>query len=31
MSVASDDANGYFDDKETHKTLVELQTEIYNI
>ena len=31
MSVVSDDANGYFDEKEIHKTLVELQTEIYNI
>ena len=30
MSVMSDDANGYFDEKESHKTLVELQTEIYN-
>ena len=30
ISVMSDDANGYFDEKETHKTLVELQTEIYN-
>ena len=30
LSVISDDANGYFDEKETHKTLVELQTEIYN-
>lgn len=30
MSIMSDDANGYFDDKETHKTLVKLQTEIYN-
>ena len=30
MSVASDDVNGYFDEKENHKTLVELQTEIYN-
>ena len=31
MSIMSDDANGYFDDKETHKTLVELQTELYNV
>ena len=30
MSVVSDDSNGYFDEKENHKTLVELQTEIYN-
>ena len=30
MSIVSDDANGYFDEKETHKTLVELQTKIYN-
>ena len=30
MSVISDDANGYFDEKENHKTLVELQTKIYN-
>ena len=29
MSVASDDANEYFDEKEAHKTLVELQTEIH--
>ena len=29
MSVASDDANGYFDEKETHKTLVEIQKELY--
>ena len=30
MSVIADDVNGYFDEKETHKTLVEFQTEIYN-
>ena len=30
MSVFSDDANGYFDEKENHKTLVEAQIEIYN-
>lgn len=30
MSVSTDDANGYFDEKENHKTLVEFQTEIYN-
>ena len=30
MSVISDDANGYFDEKENHKTLVETQLEIYN-
>lgn len=30
MSVLSDDANGYFDEKENHKTLVEMQTELYN-
>ena len=30
MSVASDDANGYFEEKENHKTLVEIQTELYN-
>ena len=30
MSIVSDDANGYFDEKEIHKTLVEFQTEIYN-
>ena len=30
MSVVSDDANGYFDEKENHKTLVEIQTELYN-
>ena len=31
MSIVSDDANGYFDEKEKHKTLVEFQTEIYNV
>lgn len=31
MNIVSDDANGYFDEKEKHKTLVELQTEIYNV
>lgn len=31
ISVISDDANGFFDEKEKHKTLVELQTEIYNV
>ena len=30
MSVLSDDANGYFDEKEIHKTLVEIQKELYN-
>ena len=30
MSVSTDDANGYFDEKENHKTLVETQLEIYN-
>ena len=30
MSVFSDDANGYFDEKENHKTLLETQLEIYN-
>ena len=30
ISVMSDDANGYFDEKENHKTLVEMQTELYN-
>lgn len=30
MSVAFDDTNGYFDEKENHKTLVEMQTELYN-
>ena len=30
ISVLSDDANGYFDEKENHKTLVEAQIEIYN-
>ena len=29
LSVVSDDANGYFDEKENHKTLVEFQKEIY--
>ena len=31
MSVASDDSHGYFDEKENHKTLIEIQTKIYNI
>ena len=30
MSVIADDANGYFDEKENHKTLLETQLEIYN-
>ena len=30
ISVTSDDANGYFDEKEIHKTLVEIQKELYN-
>ena len=30
ISVISDDANGYFDEKENHKTLLETQLEIYN-
>ena len=30
LSVVSDDANGYFDEKENHKTLVQIQTEMYN-
>ena len=30
LSVVSDDANGYFDEKENHKTLLETQLEIYN-
>lgn len=29
MSIASDDANGYFDHKESHKTFVDIQTEYY--
>ncbi len=29
ISVMSDDANGYFDEKETHKTLVDIQKEMY--
>ena len=29
MSVASDDVNGYFDEKENHKTLVDIQKELY--
>ena len=29
MSVITDDANGYFDEKESYKTLVEFQKEIY--
>ena len=30
LSVIADDANGYFDEKENHKTLLETQLEIYN-
>ena len=30
MSVLADDANGYFDEKEVHKTLLETQKELYN-
>ena len=30
MSVISDDTNGYFDEKESYKTLVQVQTELYN-
>ncbi len=30
MSITSDDANGYFDEKEKHKTLVAIQKELYN-
>lgn len=30
MSVASDDANGYFDEKQSHKTLVDIQKQLYN-
>jgi uncharacterized pyridoxamine 5'-phosphate oxidase family protein len=30
MSVISDDAHGFFDEKENHKTLLETQLEIYN-
>ena len=30
ISVISDDNNGYFDEKENHKTLLETQLEIYN-
>lgn len=30
MSVASDDSQGFFDKKEHHKTLVEIQIELYN-
>ena len=29
ISIISDDNNGYFDEKENHKTLVELQKELY--
>ena len=29
MSVVTDDANGYFDEKENHKTLVDIQKELY--
>ena len=30
MSVVSDDSHGFFDKKENHKTLVEMQTKLYN-
>ena len=30
MSVIADDVNGYFDERENHKTLLETQLEIYN-
>ena len=30
MSVMSDDINGYFDERENYKTLLETQLEIYN-
>ena len=29
MSVLADDANGYFDEKENHKTIVDIQKEMY--
>ena len=29
MSVLADDANGYFDEKENHKTIVDIQKELY--
>lgn len=29
MSIVSDDANGFFDDKENHKTVVDIQKELY--
>ena len=29
MSVSTDDTNGYFDERENYKTLVEFQKEIY--
>ena len=29
LSVISDDANGYFDEKESHKTIVDIQKEMY--
>ena len=31
MSVVSDDSNGYFDEKEVHKNLVDAQKELYKL
>ena len=31
ISVISDDNNGYFDEKENHKTLVDIQKELYQL
>ena len=30
LKIKGIDTNGYFDEKENHKTLVEIQTELYN-
>ena len=30
MSVVSDDSYGFFDNKDTYKSLVDIQTELYN-
>ena len=30
VSVISDDNHGFFDEKENHKSLLDIQTELYN-
>ena len=30
LKIKGIDTNGYFDEKKNHKTLVEMQTELYN-